>query len=76
MDWLNKGVEFAQDDKNLLTPETRRMVAERVLERLDTPIPFEGKRYPIRAIIQMQARHMATFLRGEREIYQPSALPW
>lgn len=46
------------------------MVAERVLERLDTPIPFEGKRYPIRAIIQMQARHMATFLRGEREIYQ------
>ncbi|MDT8897611.1 MAG: CRISPR-associated endonuclease Cas1 [Thermanaerothrix sp.] len=72
----NKGVEFSQDGKNLLTAETRRMVAERVLERLDTPIPFEGKRYSIRAIIQMQARHMATYLRGERDTYQPSTLPW
>ncbi len=72
----NHGTAFEQDDKNLLTADTRRLIAEKVLERLDTPIPFEGKRYPIRAIIQMQARHMATFLRGERDAYQPSQLPW
>lgn len=72
----NHGVDFEQDEKNLLTQDTRRMIAEKVLERLDTPIPFEGKRYPIRGIIQMQARHMATFLRGERAAYVPSQLPW
>lgn len=72
----NHGTAFEQDEKNLLTQETRRMIAEKVLERLDTPIPFEGKRYPIRAIIQMQARHMATFLRGERDAYLSSQLPW
>lgn len=72
----NKGMEFLQDDKHLLTLETRRTIAQKVLERLDSLIPFEGKRFPIRGVIQMQARHMATFLRGEREAYIPSVLPW
>lgn len=72
----NKGVTFDQDKEKRLTPEVRRMIAEKILGRLDTPIPFENKRYAIRAIIQIQARHIATFLRGEREAYQPSQLTW
>jgi CRISPR-associated protein Cas1 len=47
----------------MLTKETRRMLADKINERLDTEASFEGKRHPLRAIIQMQARHLATFLR-------------
>jgi CRISPR-associated protein Cas1 len=31
---------------------------------------------PLRIIIQSQARHLATYLRGERNEYQPFAMEW
>ena len=52
------------------------MLADKINERLDSESSYEGKRHPIRAIIQMQARHLATFLRGERTTYEPLALAW
>lgn len=72
----NKRVALEQDDKRLLTQETRKMLADKVIERLDSPARFERKQHPLRAIIQMQARHVATFLRGEREKYVPFAATW
>ncbi len=72
----NKNVAFEQDEKGMLTKETRRLLADRINERLDSEAAFEGKRHPLRAIIQMQARHLATFLRGERLTYEPFLSTW
>jgi len=61
--------------QGLLDETSRRAVADKIVERLKSPEPFEGRRYEVRSIIQMQARHVATFLRGERP-YRPFAFKW
>lgn len=73
---VNKGVKIEQDERGYLTEETRRMLAEKVLNRLDTPEAYEKKNVPLRVIIQSQARHMATFLRGERTAYRAFVMEW
>jgi CRISPR-associated protein Cas1 len=72
----NKNVHFEQDENKMLTKETRRMLADKINERLDSEALYEGKRHPIRAIIQLQARHLATFLRSERPNYEPFMMTW
>ena len=73
---VNKKVPLRQDDKGFLTVETRRRVAERVLKRLEGKVRYEGKQMTLRAVLQSQARHLATFLRGERETYEPFVGSW
>lgn len=74
---LNKHVALKQDDDGLLTLETRSKIAEKVLERLDGSAElYEGKRQALRFILQCQARHLASFLRGEREAYVPFVAGW
>jgi len=72
----NKQMPFDIDERGLLTKETRRTLAEKVIGRLEAAASFEGKRHPLRAIIQMQARHLATYLRGERAEYEPFVMSW
>ena len=72
----NKRTQLAQDEKGLLTLETRRLLAERVLARLETAERYERKRQPLRVIIQSQARHIATFVRGDRAQYRPFLARW
>jgi CRISPR-associated protein Cas1 len=72
----NKNVAFDFDEHHMLTRETRKMLAEKINERLESEVPYEGKRHPIRAVIQMQARHIATYLRGERASYEPLVMGW
>jgi CRISPR-associated protein Cas1 len=74
---LNRHVALQQDEDGLLTQETRLKLAERVLERLDGSAElYEGKRQALRFILQCQARHLASFLRGEREQYMPFVAGW
>jgi len=73
---VNKRTKLAQDEKGLLTLETRRLLAERILARLETAERYERKRQPLRVIIQNQARHIATFVRGERREYRPFLAKW
>jgi len=73
---VNKGVKLAQEEKGGLALETRRLIAERVLERLESPVHYEGQRMVLRNVLQSQARHLATFLRGEREEYAPFVGEW
>lgn len=73
---FNKGWMAEFDEYQMLTKKTRRELAEKINERLDAPVPYEGKRHPLRAVIQMQARHVATFLRGERPQYTPFEMSW
>lgn len=71
---VNKGWEITLDDGQLPL-ETRRQLAKSVLDRLDTQEAFQGKKYKLRTIIQMQARRIATYLRGEAK-YKPFVCGW
>ena len=73
---VNKGVKIAQDERGFLVEETRKMLAEKVLNRLETAESYEKKNVPLRVIMQTQARHMATFLRGERSEYAAFVMEW
>ena len=58
-----------------LSKGTRRAFADRVLERLQETERFERKDQKLCNIIQIQARHLAMFLRRERD-YQPFVSSW
>lgn len=73
---VNKGVKLEQDEHHRFTRETARLIAEKINERLESNEPYEGKRHPLRAIIQSQARHLATFLRGDRTGYEAFVMSW
>jgi CRISPR-associated protein Cas1 len=46
------------------------------LERLDKEERYERKKVPLRVVIQSQARHLATFVRGDRNSYTPFLAHW
>lgn len=80
---LNKGFKIEPEKKNpdednkqfRLSLETRKELAKRVLDRLEDEERFEGKKRKIRHIIQIQAKHLTMFLRGERD-YRPFVCSW
>lgn len=71
-----KGMKLELDGKGLLVEKSRREIAEKVLERLEADERYERKRQPLRTIIQSQARHIATFVRGDRTAYEPFIARW
>lgn len=73
---VNKGVIIEQDERGMLTKKTRRQLAEKILIRLESGEKYNGKRYPLRVIIQQQARQLATYLRGERDSFRPFLARW
>lgn len=73
---VNRGFVIAQDDEGRLDAPTRKRIAEKVLERMESTEAYEGKRQPLRHILQCQARHIATFVRGERPEYTPFIMGW
>jgi CRISPR-associated protein Cas1 len=72
----NKDMHFEQDERQLLTQVTRRNLAGKILERLESQVDYEGKRHTLGAVMQMQARRLAATLRGERPQYETYLLPW
>lgn len=74
--FVNKGSSLDQDDAGMLTESVRRRIAEKVRDRLESTDLYEGKRHALRIILQSQARHAATFLRGERPTYTPFVASW
>ena len=73
---VNKRIKLELDEKGLLVEKARRTIAEKVLARLDAAERYERKRQPFRVIIQNQARHIATFVRGDRPAYEPFIARW
>ncbi|KAB2902210.1 MAG: CRISPR-associated endonuclease Cas1 [Anaerolineae bacterium] len=67
----NRDYIVQQNEKGLLASETRRDFAEKVLNHLDASVRHDGKRYPLRFVIQMQARQLASFFRGDCAEYSP-----
>ena len=60
-----------QDERGLLTDETRRDYAEKIVSHLASLVRYEGGRTAIRHVIQSQARHVASYLRGDQPTYAP-----
>ncbi len=73
---VNRGMAVERDAEGRLTEPIRRRLAEKVLERLAATEPYEGKRRALRHILQAQARHLATYVRGERADYTPFVAGW
>lgn len=71
---VNLGQEIKMTN-GLLDADTRRMIGEKILCRLESLEKYKGKKYQIRSIIQMQARNLASFLRGQNE-YKPFTFKW
>jgi CRISPR-associated protein Cas1 len=61
--------------EGFLDLETRRAIGDKVMARLMATETYKGKQYQVRSILQMQARRLASFLRGERE-YRAFAFKW
>lgn len=69
---LGEEVKLVQ---GMLEAETRKALVERVMERLQATETYQGKHYQVRSIIQMQARRLASFLRGEGT-YKAFSFKW
>ena len=61
--------------EGFLELDTRRAIGEKVMARLMATETYNGKHYQVRSIIQMQARRLAGFLRGEGE-YRAFGFKW
>lgn len=73
---VNRNMALALDERGRLVEAARRTLAEAIFKRLEAAEPYEGKRFPLRLILQMQARHLATFLRGDRPHYEAFVSSW
>ncbi|MFN8577123.1 MAG: CRISPR-associated endonuclease Cas1 [Candidatus Sericytochromatia bacterium] len=71
---LSKGVNFKMSS-GLLTPDSKEKLAEKVLERLEDRVIFQGKEFALKSIIQIQARNVASFLRNEKD-YKSYSFKW
>lgn len=73
---LGKGTAIKLDSQGRLTTETRRMLADKVHQRLDAPARYQGKRLSLRAVLQAQGRELALYFRGERSAYVAYLAEW
>jgi CRISP-associated protein Cas1 len=73
---VNKRFDIEQDDDARLKEATRLKLAEKLRERIESAELYEKKRQALRFILQSQARHLACFLRSEREQYEPFVAGW
>jgi CRISPR-associated protein Cas1 len=69
---LGQTVEMKE---GMLDEDSRRAIAEKILQRLSSPEAFRGRQFQIRSIIQMQARSLVSFLRGKGK-YKPFSFRW
>src|SRR5579875_853800 len=71
---IGRGVAL-ETREGLLTDGARHAVAAAVLERLESVAAFRGRRYQLKSVIQLQARNLASFLRGGAD-YRTFAFKW
>ncbi|HEX2914065.1 MAG TPA: CRISPR-associated endonuclease Cas1 [Chloroflexia bacterium] len=75
---LNLKTELVQDEQGRLTAETRKLLARKIMERLnESRERYEKKRQTLQYILYSQARHIATYVRGDLgQDYQPFICGW
>ena len=73
---VGKGTPLALDKRSNLDHPTRSLIAEKVHSRLDAPERYKGQRLSPRAILQTQARELASYLRGEADAFTAFQTSW
>jgi CRISPR-associated protein Cas1 len=71
---LTRGLKL-ETREGLLSEDSRRAVAGAVLDRLETEVGFHGRRHRMKSVIQIQARNVASCLRGDKA-YRAFAFKW
>ncbi len=66
---VNRHFNVQQHNDGKLCEETRRAYADKILDHLNATLRYDGKRVPLRIIMQTQARNLAAFLRKDSDIY-------
>lgn len=72
--FVTKGTPIKLQD-GMLADQTRRKLIDNIQERLEYRETYRGKQHKLRTIIQLQARRIASFLRGETD-YRPHVGRW
>ncbi|MBX2999933.1 MAG: CRISPR-associated endonuclease Cas1 [Caldilineaceae bacterium] len=72
----NRRFTVEQDERGRMSEATRRAFAQHILDHLESNVRHEGKKYPLRSVIQLQARQIVTFVRRERSDYVPFKASW
>ena len=66
---VNRHYTVEQHSDGRLCEDVRRDFAQKILDHQDATLRYDGKRVPLRIIIQMQVRHLAAFMRGDHSEY-------
>lgn len=69
---LGQSVKF---EGGRLSEDTRKAIADAVLERLAATVVVRGQKLQLGSVVQRQARALATCVRGEGQ-YRPFAMTW
>lgn len=73
---VNRQFTIDQDEQGLLSLETRRAVAQHLLTHLKGSVRYNQQQHQLGHVIQMQAREIAAYVRGNRETYSPFRASW
>jgi CRISPR-associated protein Cas1 len=73
---VGKGTALMLDKRSNLDRDTRRLIAEKIHARLDAPERYKGQRLSPRAILQTQARELASYLRGDAQDFIAYQASW
>lgn len=79
---LNLGMDLQLDEEGRLTLPCRRLLIEKLQERLETPEPYglatgsRRDRRKLKSIVVAQARLVAAYVRGQVETYEPYIGRW
>lgn len=72
----NRHFSVEQDEQGLLSLATRRTLAEHLQTHLASAVRHRGQQHQLQHVIQMQAREVAAYVRGQRERYEPFRALW
>jgi len=73
---VKRKFEVSLDETGRLDESTRKRLAEHIKNRMESTDRYEGKRQRLAVILQSQARHIATYVRRQRETYEPFIASW
>ncbi len=73
---VGKGASLTLDKRGQLDHPTRERIVEKIHARLDAPERYQGQRLSPRAILQTQARELASYLRGDADAFTAFQAKW
>lgn len=63
-------------ENDLLSKDTRNLIANRVLSRLNIEVVYKNKRMNNNSIILEKAKELVKYLKGEEKVFKPFVMKW